>query len=143
MYHYLESGLRNVWLVNGFTERDTPYGRTISITNTDELHRAIGKAIASKARLTGGELRFLRKELGLSQKSLAACIGSSEQNVSLWERRGRLPATADRLVRLLYLESTDGNVQVRKLLDRLNDLDNAERAPLHLRSARGHWRLAA
>ena len=30
-YHYTESGLRNVWLENGYTVRQTPYGETIAI----------------------------------------------------------------------------------------------------------------
>ena len=61
----------------------------------------------------------------MSQRVLAVFLGSSEQNISLWERRGRIPQTADRLIKLAYLEtiSKDGNVQIRALIERLNALD--------------------
>jgi hypothetical protein len=54
-YHYTESGLANVWLVNGFTRRKTKYGDGVSIRNVDELHRALAQALAIKPRLTGNE----------------------------------------------------------------------------------------
>ncbi|MET0528406.1 MAG: hypothetical protein ABW003_08685 [Microvirga sp.] len=48
-YHYCESGLANVWLVNGFTfTDDLNYGRFVSFNDIDGLHRAICKA-SSKA----------------------------------------------------------------------------------------------
>jgi hypothetical protein len=41
-YQYRESGLDDVWLVNGFTIRDDPaYGPLIFISDIDGLHRAI------------------------------------------------------------------------------------------------------
>jgi putative transcriptional regulator len=103
MYHYTESGLQNIWLVNGFTRVKTRHGVGVAIHDVEGLHRVIGKVLATKPKLTGSALRFLRKEMGMSQGALAALVGTSEQNVSLWERRGGIPRTADRLVRLIYL----------------------------------------
>jgi len=117
MYHYTESGLPNVWLVNGYTVHDTPYGKGVSINDLEGLHRAIGQALVSKPRLSGAEIRFLRKELGCSQKALAEIIGTSEQTVSLWERdRGQMPSAADRILRLFYAEHVAGNGQVGKFM---------------------------
>src|SRR3546814_6244956 len=67
MYHYTESGLRNVWLANGYKIRNVGGEEAVAIHDVDELHRTIGRNLARKSRLTGAELRFLRKEMGLSQ----------------------------------------------------------------------------
>ncbi|MBM3451491.1 MAG: helix-turn-helix domain-containing protein, partial [Armatimonadetes bacterium] len=47
---------------------------------------------ADPVRLTGAELRFLRRELNLSQRRLAELLGVEEQTVSLWELRGMVTA---------------------------------------------------
>ena len=123
MYRYTESGLRGIQLQNGYTIKKTPYGKAVSIVDVEGLHKAIGRALARKSHLTGAELRFLRKELGWSQHALAQVVGVSEQSVSLWERHGRVPAAADRLVRAIYLERVDGRVAIRELVARIADFD--------------------
>jgi len=129
MYHYTELGLPNVWLVNGYTVHDTPYGKGVSITDLEGLHRVIGQLLLSKPRLTGAEIRFLRKELGCSQRGLAEIIGTSEQTVSLWERdRGQMPPASDRILRLFYAEHVSGNVQVRKFMEQRAEAER-ERQP--------------
>ena len=144
MYHYIESGLKNIWLTNGFTVKKTPYGEAVSIQDVEGLHRLIGSIIAKRPKLTGPELRFLRKELGLSQKGLADFVGTSEQTVSLWERRGAVPKAADRLIKLAYLEtiSKGGNVKIKEMIDRLNALDTTAFQKLELEKAR-EWKEAA
>lgn len=143
-YHYTESGLRNVWLQNGYTIRKTPYGETVSIVAVDALHRALGTAIAKKAHLTGSELRFLRKEMDFSQRMLADLIGTSEQSVSLWERRGKIPKTSERLICVLYLErATRRNVKLVKLLDELANIDRSTQERIEMVSDDGHWQEAA
>jgi DNA-binding transcriptional regulator YiaG len=128
VYRYTESGLPNVWLANGYAVHDTPYGRGVSIMDVEGLHRVIGQALLRKPSLSGAEIRFLRKELGCSQKGLAEIIGTSEQTVSLWERdRGQIPPAADRVIRLFYTEHVDGNVQVRKLVERLAETERERR----------------
>jgi putative transcriptional regulator len=143
MYHYTESGLQNVWLRNGYRRVRTAYGEALSIHDVPGLHRVIGRALARRTHLTGGGLRFLRKELGLSQKGLAQMVGTSEQNVSLWERRGRIPVAADRLVRLVYLDAIDGNVQVRAIMGQLLALDAADAERIELAEGVKGWREAA
>jgi DNA-binding transcriptional regulator YiaG len=148
MYHYKQSGLPNVWLANGYTMHDTAYGKSVSIQDVDGLHRAIGQALARKPHLTGAELRFLRKELGCSQKSLAIIVSTSEQTVSLWERdRVQIPAAAAHLVQLFYLERVEGNVQVGQFLERLAQAEQQRQpktAPkIRLEKSRRTWREAA
>ena len=144
MYQYTESGLQNIWLANGYRIVRTKHGKGVSINDVEGLHRMIGKALANKPKLTGGELRFLRKEMLMSQSALAALVGTSEQNVSLWERRGGIPRTADRLVRLIYLENIGNNARVVDLIDRLNRLDREQRQEKLTFSERaGRWKEAA
>jgi DNA-binding transcriptional regulator YiaG len=142
-YHYTECGLRNVWLQSGYTVHKTPYGKGVSIRDVDGLHALIGRSLANKPKLSGAELRFLRKELGLSQAALGRLVGTSEQNVSLWERRGRIPKASDRLVRLIYVEKTSGNVKVRELIERLSDQDSGGQRKLTFAQKSGNWKEAA
>src|SRR5437016_11253514 len=82
MYHYTESGLGNVWLKNGYVMKNTPYGEGVSIQDVEGLHKLIGTIIAKRPKLTGKELRFLRKEMEMSQRALGELLGTSEQNIS-------------------------------------------------------------
>jgi putative transcriptional regulator len=143
MYHYTESGLSNVWLVNGYSVRKFEGEPAVSITDADELHRVIGRALSCKPYLTAVELRFLRKELGLSQKRLADMLGTSEQTVSLWERRGKMPKGYDRIIRALYLEHLDGNVKIQELIERLVELDQIEEEKLIFQDTGTGWKKAA
>ena len=124
-YHYLESGLDTVWLRNGFTIRDDPQGRVVFFADLDGLHRAIGRDLVDGKRLlTGPEFRFLRLEMIKSQANLGRLIGVSVETIAHWETgKTRVDLSADKLLRLLYREKTDGNVKVERLLKRIADLD--------------------
>src|SRR5262245_9334864 len=76
MYHYKESGLRNISLLNGYVVKRTPYGEALSIRDPEGLHRYIGSVIARQPTLSGPELRFLRKEMDMSQRELAEFVGT-------------------------------------------------------------------
>ena len=143
MYHYTECGLQNVSLENGYKIHVTPYGKSVSIQDVAGLHRVIGRMIAQRPRLTGAELRFLRKELELSQRALADLLGTSEQNVSLWERKGKIPKWSARLVKLIYLEQLDGNVKVREMIEKLTEQDEAGAEELRFKARAGEWKAAA
>ncbi len=143
MYHYTECGLNNVWLTNGFNRINVDGETAVSISDADQLHEAIGRALANKPYLTGAELRFLRKEIGLSQKRLADLLGTTEQTVSLWERRGRIPKGYDRLVRLLFLEKLDGNIKIQEIINRLIELDNHQTEKLVFSDTSSGWKKAA
>jgi putative transcriptional regulator len=56
MYHYLECGLPKIWLENGYQLHETPYGESLAIDDLAGLHRAIGRSLARKPKLTGAEL---------------------------------------------------------------------------------------
>ena len=147
MYHYTESGLRNVWLANGYRTHATDYGRGVSFDDLEGLHREIGRWLCAwRPRLTGAEFRFLRHELDLSQAALAGLLGNDAQSVALWEKgKVRVPAWADRLMRALYREHTEGNVRIRSLIETVAQLETKTRAATRLeaRDTRHGWKLKA
>lgn len=143
MYHYTECGLQNVWLVNGYVKHKTPYGNGVSIHDVDGLHKMIGLHLTQLPHLTGAQLRFLRKQMGMSQNALASLLGTSEQNISLWERRGRIPKSSDRLVRLLYREQVDGSVPIRNLIEQVIALDDRADEKIKFESGNRGWKEAA
>jgi DNA-binding transcriptional regulator YiaG len=124
-YHYRESGLDSVYLMNGFVIRETERGQLTNIADIDGLHQAIGRVLLDeRKRLSGKEFRFLRHELGMSQSVLAELIGTDEQTVARWEKgQTKAPKTAEATLRLLYEEKLNGNVRVSETLRRIADLE--------------------
>jgi putative transcriptional regulator len=141
MLHYTESGLRGVWLQNGYRTIQTPYGEATAVENVEGLHRAIARTLATRpARLTGTEFRFLRKELDLTQVALADLFGNDAQTVALWERgRKRVPVWADSLVRKLVLEAQDGNMKLLDVMRRVAEKHDAGDTKLVFREGRRGW----
>lgn len=132
-YHYKESGLDYVYLENGYTVHETPYGKGISIQDTSELHKLLANWVVDlPCPLTGAELRFLRLELEMSQRSLAGILGTTEQTFRRWEkaRTKEIPGSADRLLRALYKEYANGRSSVRQVVERMIEMDD-DVAPGH------------
>lgn len=125
-YHYSESGLDNVWLVNGFEVMETSYGEAVSIHDLEGLHRVIGTTLCNQAPpLSPQEFRFLRIEMDMSQKALGLLLGKEEQTISLYERgKQDIPALADRVIRKLYKEYINEDGDLRELLEEMVYLDN-------------------
>lgn len=143
MYHYTESGLNNVWLRNGFQYVDTAYGKGVTIGNVSGLHAAIAiRLLKTKPHWSGAEFRFIRKELDMSQKTLADWLGNDVQSIARWEKRGRVPKMADRLLRMLYRESTDGNEKIMDLIKRFNDMDQQQHQKMLFTGLAGKWKAA-
>jgi len=143
MHRYVESGLDNVYLENGYHVHRTPYGEGISIQDTEGLNRAIGRWLVSQAKpLTGAELRFLRLEMEATQKDLASILGTTEQTLRLWEknRKKAMPGPADRLLRALYLEYTGKDESVRKMLEKLAKFDQKHRSKVRFRETSRGWK---
>ena len=126
MYHYTACGLDNVWLKNGYAEKDTPYGKSVAVVKADDLHRLLAdRTVLQKTLMTGKQLRFLRVQMGLSQEGLAQMHGVTAQTVSLWERqRIVVPMANDQLTRIHYLAHVAGNTPLGKAIDRLKTVES-------------------
>jgi len=141
MYHYTFGGLRNVWLVNGYTVKQTPMGEAVAFADGQGLERAICIALAAKpAHLSGAELRFIRQSgLLMSQAALGKMIGADAQSVARWEKHGRVPKWADKLVRLVFTAHAEGNQPIRRVVDRLNTVERLVQQSIVMRERKGAW----
>jgi len=145
MYHYVDCGLEDVFLRNGFTIKETSYGEAVSIHNLEGLHRFIGLELANnKAKLNGAEVRFLRKELEFSQVDLAHYLGVEEPTIRRWESgRGDITGSSDLLLRSLYIQHVNPNGDIRKLVDWIAELNRDAFFELNLEETDDGWKAVA
>lgn len=145
-YQYTESGLDNIWLMNGYDLVDGPGGRHVVIRDIDGLHQLIGKLLIEKKKnLTGKEVRFLRHEMLMSQQTLAKLLEVSEQAVARWEKgKTQTPKPAEALIRLLYRshagKEPEGGPNIRLILDRIANLEDAIDGMVAFRRTKDKWR---
>ncbi len=151
-YHYTMCGLDDVYLLNGFTPKETSYGSGVTVSDVEGLHRAIGFLLVNERKtLSPKELRFLRKEMNLTQAELGLKIGQSDQQVARWEKgENEVPGPAERLIRILYVMT---HVPAKKRAPLLNNLlqqldmltkkDQTGTPKLILVENNGEWKKAA
>ena len=99
---YPESGLDNVKLVDVPVWECGNGHQEVEIPKAEQLHGLLVNALINKlAALAGSEIRFLRKELGMSGRSFARQLGMTAEHLSRLEtgRRTASPTTS-LLVRL-------------------------------------------
>ena len=118
-YHFVASGLPNVFL-EGIRYRicDECGTQSADIPGVEQLLQAIARELVRKgSRLTGAEIRFLRKRLGKKAADFAAIIGVEPETYSKWENDRLVPSeTADGMIRLSFaIDSGD-----RTLFDELH-----------------------
>ena len=105
-YHYIECGLRNVYLskVNVWL-CESCGSEEAEIPGVEFLHREIARLLVTKkTKLNETEFRFLRTYLGLSGKDFADRIGVSPETVSRWEnKKMEIPLSVDCLLRHMVL----------------------------------------
>lgn len=105
-YNYNECGLDVV--LHGVTQYVCPVcgEEYASIPNMQKLHRLIGAHICQKrqALLKAAEIKFLRKDLHLKAKELAALLGVTTSTISRWENgKKEIGEAHDRLLRSIYM----------------------------------------
>ena len=103
-HHYLESGLDDI-ILGGVEIYSCSCGEeVVSIPSVPKLHALIGQALIEKGSLlTGSEIRFLRKNVGLTGKRLADIMAVANATISRWESGAQAVSRShDRLLRLLY-----------------------------------------
>ena len=141
MYHYTDGGLRNVWLVNGYEVKQTPFGEGVVIHDLDSLTKAVCLALAEKPGvLTGVEFRYIRSAgMLLSQPALGKLMGIDGQSVARWEKTGRVPRWADKLARLLYMAHAQGNEPIRRAVERVQTVERLVGQRIVVQDLQGHW----
>jgi putative transcriptional regulator len=127
-FHYKMCGLDNIYLMNGYCVEQTAYGEAVSIRDADELHKAIGVYLVQHRKvLSPREVRFLRKQLELTQAELGGLMGQSSQQVARWEKgQCEIPGPADRLLRFIFLFSIMSEQQRKEFMGLLETLDEMD-----------------
>lgn len=117
MYRYPTSGVE-ILLLSGYEVKETRHGKSVRFSDLNGLHRAVSIALVDDPRpLSGGEFRFLRKELDFSQQALAEMLHRSEATISLWERGNDVDFLAQVALRQLVAERL--RLKTTPLRDRL------------------------
>lgn len=122
-YAYTESGLSNV-VLQGVEALDCKACNhsQVTIPRLAKVHGTIALALAnSPVRLTGAQLRFLRKYIGHSGEQLANYLHTDKTKISKWEcGEDRIGPASDRLIRLLVAAlDTDLNRDVASIATHL------------------------
>jgi DNA-binding transcriptional regulator YiaG len=94
-------------------ERDADYSELVTIDHLPDLMMAIGFSLVAKPeRLTGADMRFLRKRTGATQNELGAELWVSEQTIANYEKGRTDAGAADRAVRFLFFApvADDGGI---------------------------------
>jgi DNA-binding XRE family transcriptional regulator len=146
-YHFKASGLPNVYLLNGVKfETDPDYGELVSFERLPDLFMAIAFALVTKPdRLTGPEMRFLRKRMEMTQAALAKELWVSEQTVANYEKEnGTENGPADRALRLLFLaQVADDDEVAQELRLEAEDLMRPSRRSRGQPPGAGPWLFAS
>ena len=153
-YHYVESGLHNVYLLNGYEEY---YDKSLSsnvtrILRVAKLHEIISKTIAiNSAYMSSQEFKFLRTELGYSQEQLGRLFGIEAIVVHQRETELNPDGAAANLLRLMILEHLNiplipegvttitTSPIVTFLVAILNKRAGINRSPYHFKYEEGQW----
>lgn len=142
--HKLEgAGLPNVYLDGGVTVEGVGDEQTVSYSNLDGLYKEIARAISLRCdALTGPELRFLRKRLGMSQADVATLGGKTEQVVGKWEK-GLLPVpkAEAQLLRLSVLSRFGSKEEISRVVSQLtNGSARGDQYPYVMKFSDGTWK---
>jgi len=145
-YLYSESGLSNVVLVGVEVRRCPSCGHhELVLPRVSELHRTIAYALIRKhSRLSGSEVRYLRKYLGWSGVDFARHLGVDPSTVSNWEtEKDPIGGPSDRALRLMVAH---GSPVENYSLDELTKIEPGRTEPIEVRvspKARGWEQVGA
>jgi len=103
-HHYKECGLDNIYLVGIEIHKCSCGEEIVNIPAITELQSLVAiRLIKKKTLLDGKEIKFLRKNAGLTAKRLGEIIGIDNSTISRWENDSQAISRAhDRLLRIIY-----------------------------------------
>ena len=97
-------------------------------------------SICKSCILTGVELRYIRSAgMGLSQPALGKLMGIDGQSIARWEKSGKVPRWADKLMRLLYAGHAQGNEPICRVMERIKTVERIVKQRIVVQEERGHW----
>jgi DNA-binding transcriptional regulator YiaG len=144
---YTWSGLEDIYLCSGYDRIPVDDGtEDIVIHDMDGLHRAIGHYLVTEKKTLGGkEVRFLRRQMDLTQADLGDLLRVTDQSVARWEKgENSFKGPADLLLRAVYLAHLSEKVDVRELAKELRAIDSpVSHHAIFSRRQKDGWQLNA
>ena len=120
-YHWTEVGLDNVYIEgDGVKQWECANGhKTVQIFATGKLLDVLAGAVAGKKdRLTGKEVRFLRKSIKMRANKMASLLGMRPESYSKIENgHEEVGSRVDRMVRLIHRDPEDVEAFLMALTD--------------------------
>lgn len=122
-YHFADSGLPNVYLT-GIKYYICEVCKWIKaeIPAIGELMNALARALVEKqSPLSGTEIKFLRKRLGLKAIDFAGMVNVTAEQVSRWENDHNPPSgSTDRFIRIAY-SFMSGDRKLKQLAQKMQN----------------------
>lgn len=124
-YHYTECGLDHIYLENIELRVCESCGKSSPrLSQILALHATIARAIALQPYpLSGPEVRFLRKQLGMKAREWASLLRIDHTTLSRWENEEqKIGPQSDALIRLLYfriLEEREGRLIAESVTEKI------------------------
>lgn len=116
MHPFVDGGLQNVWLSNGYRLKQTRNGKSVVVHNPQGLKRTICSALCVKSvPLSGVEFRYLCRELQLSSAVLCKRLALTESQLQEWEAAKQVPRHADTFIRIMFAVHLDRPEAVQRL----------------------------
>jgi transcriptional regulator with XRE-family HTH domain len=148
-FHFLDSGLDNVYLV-GIRCFQEPDGRLVAeIPAVKQLMRLIAHDIVtSPADLTGKQIRFLRKRLGKKATEYCQFLGVEPETLSRIENEKQtISAQVQKLARLSYCVFSDDSRLVacargifESIMDEISSVPKESKIVLEIDANAQEWR---
>ncbi|WP_425263528.1 helix-turn-helix domain-containing protein [Vibrio owensii] len=125
MFHYTECGLSNIYLKSGYHLTDEGGEEFVSFEKLDLLHWWISHYLCKKTtRLSGEQVRFIRKEMNLTQEKFGEITFNDRQTVARWEKgQVPIPPMPDLMIKLICFESIAEELSVFEFYTRLKDAE--------------------
>lgn len=117
----------------------------VSIPRVEQLHKlVVSRIVGKRGRLTGPEIRYLRKYIGWSGTDFARHFGVQPETVSRWENdKDLMGPVADRLLRVAVTwKKPIASYQIENLLDTIQN-DRAEPLRIRVKQKGNDWTTAA
>lgn len=123
-YHYTESGLPNIRLVNvSVYACPKCHGEVADIPNLRGLHCVIAQdIILTPYPMTGPEFRFLRKETNMKLREFAECMGVDPKTITNWENSEHLSKQNDVAVRFLVAAELGQGKELAETIRELSEI---------------------
>ena len=141
VYKLKGAGLPNVYLIGGVIFEGKGDEQAVSYLELDGLYKSIDRAVALRSGiLTHGELKFLRKRLGMNQAEVAALGDKSVQAAAKWEKgTSPVPKAEGDLLRLKALTVFGNHKDILQVANQLGSSAHPGDLPYVFRFDGSDW----